>query len=106
MLLSKLRLERGALETSEQPPDQQDCQGHDHGAVGVLVHLPSDGGEVRSYGGVVHGRAFNAVGEGEHKRRDEGEQVGQDGHGSSDLPVDVLAGDEHAPEPMRDDVHD
>ena len=105
MLLSKLGPKTGALETGEQPPGQQDSQGHDHGAVGVLVHLPSDGGEVRSYGGLVHSRAFNAIGEGVHQRRDEGEQVGQDGHRSSDLPVDVLAGDEHAPEPVGDDVH-
>ena len=37
--------------------------------------------------------------------RDEGEEIGQDAHRSGDLPVDVLAGDEHAPEPVREDVH-
>lgn len=73
--------------------------------MGVLVHLPSDGGEVRGHGGVVHGRAFDAVGEGVDEGRNKGEQVGQDGHRPGDLPVDVLAGDEHAPEPVGDDVH-
>ena len=37
--------------------------------------------------------------------RDEGEEVGQDAHRSGDRPVDLLAGDEHAPEPVGEDVH-
>ena len=71
----------------------------------VLVHLPGDGGEVRGHGRVVHGRALKAVGDGVDEGGDEGEEIGQDGHRSGDLPVDVLAGGEHAPEPVGDDVH-
>ena len=37
--------------------------------------------------------------------RDKSEEIGQDAHRSGDLPVDVLAGDEHAPEPVGEDVH-
>ena len=71
----------------------------------VLVHLPGDGGEVRGHGGLVHGGPLEAVGDGVDEGRDKGEKIGQDGHRSGDLPVDVLAGGEHAPEPVRDDVH-
>ena len=72
--------------------------------MGVPVHVPGDGGEVRGHGGVVHGgrsRRHGGVDEG----RDKGKEVGQDAHRSGDLPVDVLAGDEHAPEPVGEDVH-
>jgi len=74
--------------------------------VGVPVHVPGDGGEVRGHGGVVHGRALEAVHCGVDEGRDKGEEVGQDAHRSGDLPVDVLAGDEHAPEPVGEDVHE
>ena len=81
--------------------------GHDHGTVGVPVHVPGDGGEVRGHGGVVHGGALEAVHRGVDEGRDEGEEIGQDAHRSGDLPVDVLAGDEwekpySAPEPVGD----
>ena len=60
---------------------------------------------MRGHGGVVHGGALEAVHRGVDEGRDKGEEVGQDAHRSSDLPVDVLAGDEYAPEPVRKDVH-
>ena len=73
--------------------------------MGELVHVPGDGGEVRGHGGVVHGRALEAVHRGVDEGRDKGEEIGQDAHRSGDLPVDVLAGDEHPPEPVGEDVH-
>ena len=73
--------------------------------MGVPVHVPGDGGEVRGHGGVVHGGALEAVHRGVDEGRDKGEEIGQDAHRSGDLPVDVLASDEHAPEPMGEHVH-
>ena len=105
VLLCELGLEAGARESGEQPPRDEHTDGHDHRTVGVLVHVPGDGGEVRGHGGVVHGGALEAVHGGVDEGRDEGEEIGQDAHRSGDLPVDVLAGDEHAPEPVGDDVH-
>ena len=74
--------------------------------MGVLVHVPGDGGEVRGHGGVVHGGSLEAVHRGIDEGRDKGEEIGQDAHRSGDLPVDVLAGDEHAPEPVGELVHE
>ena len=105
VLLRELVLEAGARESGEQPPRDEHTDGHDHGTVGVLVHVPGDGGEVRGHGGVVHGGALEAVHRGVDEGRDKGEEIGQDAHRSGDLPVDVLAGDEHAPEPVGEDVH-
>ena len=105
VLLGELGLEAGARESGEQPPRDEHTDGHDHRTVGVLVHVPGDGGEVRGHGGVVHGGALEAVHRGVDEGRDKGEEIGQDAHRSGDLPVDVLAGDEHAPEPVGKHVH-
>ena len=105
MLNGKLVLKARALESGEQPPGEQQAHGDHHGAVAEPVDVPSDGGEIRGEGVLVHAGALETVGEGVDRRGDEGEQVGQDAHRSGDLPVDVIAGDEDAPEPVGEDVH-
>ena len=105
MLLGELSLKARATEASEHEPRHEygDC---DHyGAVRVLVHLPSDGGEVRGHGRVVHRRSLEAVSDRIDEGWEEGEEVGQDSHRPCDLPVDVFAGSENAPEPVGDHVH-
>ena len=94
------------MEAGEEPPGEQQAHGDHHGAVAEPVDVPGDGGKVRGQGVLVHARALKTVGEGVDRRGDEGEQVGQDTHRSGDLPVDVFAGDEDAPEPVGEDVHD
>jgi len=93
------------LEAGEEPPGEEQAQGDHHGAVAETVDVPGDGGKVRGQGVLVHARALKTVGEGVDEGGDEGEQVGQDAHRSGDLPVDVFAGDEDAPEPVGEDVH-
>jgi len=105
MLNGKLVFKARALESGEQPPGEQQAHGDHHGAVAEPVDVPSDGGEIRGEGVLVHAGALEAVGEGIDEGGDEGEQVGQDAHRSGDLPVDVIAGDEDAPEPVGEDVH-
>ena len=105
MLNGKLVFKARAVETGEQPPGEQQAHGDHHGAVTEPVDVPGDGGKVRGQGVLVHARALEAVGEGIDEGGDEGEQVGQDAHRSGDLPVDVFAGDENAPEPVGEDVH-
>ena len=105
MLNGKLVFKARAVETGEQPPREQQAEGDHDGAVAEPVDVPSDGGKVRGQGVLVHARALEAVGEGIDEGGDEGEQVGKDAHRSGDLPVDVFAGDEDAPEPVGEDVH-
>jgi len=93
------------LEAGEEPPGEQQAHGDHHGAVAEPVDVPGDGGKVRGQGVLVHAGALEAVGEGVDEGGDEGEQVGKDAHRSGDLPVDVFAGDEDAPEPVGKDVH-
>ena len=105
VLLGKLRFEARAAKTSEHPPRDEHAHGHDHRTVRVLVGVPGDGGEVRGHGGIVHAGPLDAVGKRVDEGRDKGEEIGQDAHRSGDFPVDVLARDEYAPEPVRKDVH-